>query len=98
MKKIILIQVFILTLSAIAFAQDDRQAAINVVNQLFDGMKAKNAVQIKAVFASDEQLVDIDKPRDSKGLSKTRPFTGEAFAKMISEAKGAEYIEKMRNL
>ncbi len=76
-------------------AQDDKQSAISVVNQLFDGMKAKNAEQIKAVFAADGQLIAIDKPRDGKGLSKTRIFTGEAFAKMISEAKGADFIEKM---
>lgn len=95
MKKKITLIALILTVSVSIFAQDDRQAAINVVNQLFDGMKAKNAEQIKAVFAADGQLIAIDKPRDGKGLSKTRLFTGEAFAKMISEAKGADFIEKM---
>jgi len=95
MKKILTTTVLLLTVSLTIFAQDDKQAAINVVNQLFDAMKAKNAEQIKAVFAADGQLIAIDKPRDGKGLSKTRLFTGEAFAKMIAEAKGAEFIEKM---
>ncbi len=78
-----------------AIAQDDKQSAIDVVNQLFAGMKAKNAEQIKSVFSAEGQLVAIDKPRDGKGLSKTRIFAGEAFAKMISDAKGADFIETM---
>ena len=95
MKKIVFAQILILIASAAVFAQNDRQAAIAVVNQLFDAMKAKNAEQIKSVFAADGQLIAIDKPRDGKGVSKTRLFSGEAFAKMIAEAKGAEFIEKM---
>jgi hypothetical protein len=95
MKKIILIYVLILLISSAICAQDDRPAAIEVVNRLFTAMKAKNAAEIKAVFAADGQLIAIDKPRDGKGISKTRIFTGEAFAKMISEAQGPEFIEKM---
>ena len=95
MKKILTTTVLILTVSLTIFAQDDKQTAINVVNQLFDAMKTKNAEQIKTVFAADGQLIAIDKPRDGKSLSKTRIFTSEAFAKMISEAKGADFIEKM---
>jgi hypothetical protein len=41
--------------------------------------------------------VAIDKPRSGEELSKTRVFTAESFAKMISEAKGAEFVEKMSN-
>ena len=93
--KILTTTVLLLTITMTILAQDDIQAAISVVNQLFDGMKAKNAEQIKAVFAAEGQLIAIDKPRDGKGLSKTRLFTGEAFAKMISEAKSADFIEKM---
>lgn len=95
MKKNLTTTVLILVISAVTFAQDDKQSAINVVNQLFEGMKAKNAEQMKSVFSADGQLIAIDKPRDGKGLSKTRLFSGEAFAKMISEAKGADFIEKM---
>lgn len=97
MKKTLIIQSLIFILTAVVFAQDDKQSAINVVNQLFEGMKAKNIEQMKAVFSADGQLIAIDKPRDGKGISKTRLFSGEAFAKMISEAKGADYIEKMPN-
>lgn len=85
----------LLALQLAAQTIDDKTAAIAVVNQLFDGMKAKSVEQMKAVFSADGQLVAIDKPRDGKGISKTRIFLGEAFAKMISEAKGADFIEKM---
>ncbi len=95
MRKILLSTVLILIISLAAFAQDDKQAVIAVVNELFNGMKAKNAEQIKSVFSADGQLIAIDKPRDGKGLSKTRLLSGEAFAKVISESKAAEYIEKM---
>lgn len=80
---------------AVAQAEADRDAAILVVNQLFAGMKAKSADQIRGVFAPDVHFLAIDKPRDGKGISKTRVMTGEAFAKQISESKSAEYIEKM---
>ncbi|MFT3744161.1 MAG: nuclear transport factor 2 family protein [Pyrinomonadaceae bacterium] len=87
---------FIVGTAAITtFGQDDRQAAIAVVDGLFAGMKAKSAEQIKAVFAPDVHFLAIDKPRDGKGISKTRVMTGEAFAKQISESKSADYIEKM---
>lgn len=95
MKKILVVQLLILLISTDVFAQDDKQAAINVVNQLFAAMKAKNIEQMKAVFSAEGQLIAIDKPRDGKGLSKTRLFSGEAFAKMISENQGAAFIEKM---
>lgn len=95
MKKIPTLTVLLLTISMTLVAQDDRQAAIDVVNRLFASMKAKNAEQIRAVFAADGQLIAIDKPRDGKGPSKTRLFTGEAFAKMISEAAGADFVEAM---
>jgi hypothetical protein len=95
MKQTIIAVLILLIATCTAFGQDDKQAAIAVVNQLFDGMKAKSAEQIKAVFSADVHFLAIDKPRDGKGLSKTRVMTGEAFAKMISEAKGPDYIEKM---
>lgn len=95
MKKFLTTAVSLLTMSLTMIAQDDKQSAIDVVNRLFAGMKAKSAEQIKSVFSAEGQLVAIDKPQDGKGLSKTRLFTGEAFAKMISEAKGADFIETM---
>ncbi|MGB7209720.1 MAG: nuclear transport factor 2 family protein [Pyrinomonadaceae bacterium] len=88
------ILVAIFSISTIA-QTDDKTAAIDVVNQLFAGMKAKDAEQIKSVFSAEGQLVAIDKPRDGKGISKTRILSGEAFAKMISEAKGGDFIEMM---
>jgi|CXWL01.1.fsa_nt_gi hypothetical protein len=95
MKRTITATVLILIASALVCAQDDRQSAIAVVNRLFDGMKVKSAEQIKSVFAADVHFLAIDKPRDGKGISRTRVMTGEAFAKMISESKSGEYREKM---
>ncbi|MBK7392296.1 MAG: nuclear transport factor 2 family protein [Chloracidobacterium sp.] len=95
MKRNLVTVITLMFTSIAMFAQDEKRSAIDVVNQLFAGMKAKSAEQIKAVFAADGQLIAIDKPRDGTGFSKTRLFTGEAFAKMISEAKGADFIEVM---
>ncbi len=58
-------------------------------------MKAKSFEDIKNTFMPEGQLVAVDKPRDGKGISKTRVFTADGFAKAISEAKGGEFIEKM---
>lgn len=95
MKRILLF-LLILTFSIPAFSQsDDAKAAAETIDKLWAGMKAKSAEQIKAVFVTDGQLVAIDKPRDGKGISKTRTFTAESFAKAISEAKAPEFIESM---
>lgn len=99
MKKLaayLLIALFGTTLAA-AQKPGDTAAAMDVVNGLFDAMKAKNADRIKAVFATGGQLVAIDKPKDGKGISTTRQFTGDAFATMISTAKAGEFVEKMIN-
>lgn len=100
MNKFLLLTIFSLFTSA-ALAQnaatEDRKAAAEVPDKLFAAMKAKNFEEIRAVFTPEGQLVAIDKPRDGKGVSKTRVFTAESFAKMISEAKGADFIEKMFN-
>lgn len=71
------------------------EAAAAVANKLFEAMRAKNAEAIRALFTPEGQLVAIDKPRTGDGLSKTRVFTADAFAKMISEAKAAEFVERM---
>ena len=81
-----------------SFAQNvDVKSASEVPDKLFAAMKAKNLEEIRAVFMPEGQLVAIDKPRDGKGISKTRVFTAESFAKTISEAKGADFVEKMSN-
>lgn len=97
MKLFILCTILVLaaTIPFAAQSPDDSASALAVVNNLFDAMKAKSYDQIKTVFAPDGQLIAIDKPRDGKGLSQTRQFTGDAFAKMISGAKGGDFVEKM---
>jgi hypothetical protein len=100
MTKILLLMIFSL-FTLTAFAQnkqnEDLKSAAEIPDRLFAAMKAKSYEDIRAVFAPEGQLVAIDKPRDGKGISKTRVFTAESFAKAISEAKGADYIEKMPN-
>ena len=99
--KTCLFLTIITILTANVFAQtsrnEDIKAASEVPDRLFAAMRAKNFEEIRAVFAPEGQLVAIDKPRDGKGLSKTRVFSAESFSKAISEAKGAEFIEKMPN-
>ena len=99
--KIILLAILISLLNSTVFAQDakneDVKNASEMPDRLFAAMKAKSFEDIRATFTPEGQLVAIDKPRDGKGLSKTRVFTADAFAKMISEAKGGEFIEKMPN-
>ena len=99
MNKFLLLtffSLFTLTASAQNSRTEDWKAASEIPDRLFAAMKAKNAEAIRGVFMPEGQLVAIDKPRDGKGVSKTRVFTADAFAKMISEAAGAaEYIEKM---
>jgi hypothetical protein len=91
----ILIVIFVSSAAGAAQNADDKDAAIAVVKQLFAAMKAKDAEQIKSVFSPDGQLIAIDKPRDGKGMSKTRVLTGDSFATMIAANKGADYIEQM---
>lgn len=100
MKTFILLIIVMLFVS-VGFAQnaknEDTKAVSEIPDKLFAAMKAKNFEAIRAVFMPEGQLVAIDKPRDSKGISKTRVFTAESFAKAISEAKGADFVEKMPN-
>lgn len=95
MRKIMIVGATLLAASATALGQDDRQAAIAVVNELFAGMKARSADRIRSVFAPDVHFIAIDKPRDGKGISKSRVMTGDAFIKMIAESKGDAFDEKL---
>lgn len=86
----------IFCLAVIATAQDPAEVEAGAVaDSLFAAMKEKNADKIKGVFTADGQLVAIDKPRTGEGVSTTRVFTAESFAKNISESKAGEFIEKM---
>jgi hypothetical protein len=100
MKKILLLLVLTLSVYITAGAQTASksnvgQEAIAIANKLFEAMRAKNADAIRSLFMPEGQLVAIDKPRTGEGLSKTRVFTADSFAKTISEAKAPEFIEKM---
>ena len=77
--------------------QEDSKAAAQVAEKLFAAMKAKDGDAIRSLFLKDGQLVAIDKPRTGNGPSTTRVFTGDAFAKLISESKAGDLIEEMKN-
>lgn len=74
---------------------DEKASAGAVADKLFEAMKAKSAAAIQSLFLDDGQLTALDKPKSGEGFSTTRNFSGAAFAKMISEAKAPEFIEKM---
>ncbi len=104
MKKKLMLLIFILILPFSSTAQDSLRSAktddrgkspLAVIDKLWEAMRAKNFEAISSLFTPEGQLVAVDKPRDGKGISKTRVFTAEAFAKMIAEAKAPEFIEKM---
>ncbi|MBC7901095.1 MAG: DUF4440 domain-containing protein [Saprospiraceae bacterium] len=86
---------FAAVFSLVVTAQTPQEAeAAAVADRLFAAMKEKNADAIRSLFTAEGQLIAIDKPRTGEGISKTRVFSGETFAKTISEAKG-DLIEKM---
>lgn len=101
MTKILVANCLILFISTLCVAQnaknEELKSAAEIPDRLFAALKAKSFEDLRAVFTPEGQLLAIDKPRDGKGISKTRVFTAESFAKAISEAKGADYIEKMPN-
>lgn len=98
MNKYIFAFIILIFISNV-FAQNAKNADIKnaseIPDRLFAAMKAKSFEDIKNTFTPEGQLVAVDKPRDGKGISKTRIFTADAFAKMISDSKGGEFIEKM---
>lgn len=96
MNKILFAIIFLGLFSGV-FAQtsDDKKAVSEIPDKLFEAMRKKDATAIRALFIEGGQLTALDKPKSGKGFSTTRNFSGEAFAKMISEAKAPEFIEKM---
>lgn len=64
---------------------DAAKEAIAVVNKLFDAMRAKDALAIRACFSTEGQLTATQR---RNGQPSIRVFNGEAFAKLIVETKG----------
>nr|HQU86865.1 DUF4440 domain-containing protein [Pyrinomonadaceae bacterium] len=75
--------------------KDEKASAGAGADKLFEAMRTKNAAAIQSLFLENGQLTAFDQPRDGKGFSTTRNFSGAAFAKMIAEAKAGEFLEKM---
>ena len=83
--KITIILLFTLaTFCLPVFAQqDDKKAALAVVNKLFDEMAAANAPGIIATGTPENQLVAIRKLRDGK--TRIDVIGGEAFSKFFTK-------------
>lgn len=98
MKNIILIAIIMIFISNV-FAQNandaDTKAASEIPDKLFEAMRTKSFDGINSLFLEGGKLTALDKPKSGEGFSTTRNFIGEQFAKMISEAKAPEFIEKM---
>lgn len=90
MKTTLLVTIFLLFISNVFAQSEDVKSASDVPDKLFTAMKAKSFEEIRSLFTPEGQLVALDKPRDGKGISKSRVFTAESFAKNISEAKGMD--------
>jgi ketosteroid isomerase-like protein len=84
MKYIKLISLTLL-LAASTFAQagDDKKAALDVVNRLFDAMAAADAAAILATGTKDNQLAAVQKGRDGK--TRTSAINGEQFTKFFTK-------------
>ncbi len=91
----IILPLFISSIFAQTSKNEDVKSASEIPDKLFAAMKAKNFEAIRATFLEKGQLTAIDKPKMGEGFSTTRNYSADAFAKLISEAKGGEFIEKM---
>jgi hypothetical protein len=105
MRRSVVLTLLTIFIATGIFAQDTAPAkppeaiktsddAATIPDMLFAAMREKSAENIRNLFIPEGQLVAIDKPKDGKGLSTRRVFTGDAFSKAIAGGKG-EYIEKM---
>jgi hypothetical protein len=84
MKNAIIILIAITLFPCSVFAQqDDKKAALAVVNKLFNEMAAANATGILATGTAENQLVAVRKLKDGK--SRVDVIGGEAFTKFFTK-------------
>ena len=70
----------------------EEQAVIGVVQKLFDGMRARDTVMMKSVFAPGAQLLGLAQ-RD--GATAMRALPAEQFVGSIASAQPGELIERV---
>ena len=85
MRKIVFGLIVTITLGVSAFAQknDDKAAALGLVNKLFDEMAAANAAGILATGTAENQLVAVQKMKDGK--TRISVINGEQFTKFFTK-------------
>ena len=80
---ILFITLAIFSLPIFGQAQDDKKAALAVVNKLFDEMAAANAAGIIATGIPENQLVAVQKTREGK--TRISAIGNEAFSKFFTK-------------
>ena len=75
-------------------AQDDRQAVLAVVKQLFDGMRAADAAKIRATFHPSAQLFSSSV---KDGKPQVAVESAEAFVAGVTRPHTEIYDERTRN-
>ena len=73
----------LLSISILGQKQDDKAAAIGVVNQLFTEMANANPAGIVALHTPTSDLAAVQKGRDGK--SRYSSINGEAFSKLFTD-------------
>ncbi len=92
MKRLTTILALTILTPAIAFGQanDDKKAALAVVNKLFEEMAAANAAGILATGTAENQLVAIRKLKDGK--TRVDVIGGEAFTKFFTKPGAVQEV------
>ena len=88
------VAVLVLTSGMRTRAQDDREAVLAVVKQLFDGMRAADAEKIRAVFHPSAQLFSSS-VRNGQPQVTVEP--ADAFVAAITRPHTEVYDERTRN-
>lgn len=86
--------ILVLTSGVRTPAQDDREAVLAVVKQLFDGMRAADAEKIRAVFHPSAQLFSAS-TRDGTPQVSVQSIDG--FVTAITRPHTEVYDERTRN-
>jgi hypothetical protein len=85
---------FVLTSGIRTPAEDDREAVLAVVKQLFDGMRAGDAAKLRAVFHPSAQLFSSSL---KDGTPQIAVESIEAFVAAITRPHTEVYDERTRN-
>lgn len=94
--SVVVVEVFLFTIIATgpARAQDDKAAVLAVVKQLFDGMRAKDAVMVRGAFHPSAQLFSSSLKDGKPEVSVT---TIDAFVAAVTRPRPEINDERTKN-